>query len=94
MEVISSNTGLYFSQPKCCLEMLHQFGKLSCKPLITPLDLNAALKSNGIDNNDGFMSDIAKYQTLIHNLIYLKISIPDAFICCLNIKLVMHSPQK
>lgn len=77
IEVIDTDFGICLSQRKYCLELLHDFGLLGCKPLSTPLDPNAVINGNGINSKDELLENVTEFQKLIGKLIYLTITRPD-----------------
>ena len=43
IEVLKTKTGLCLNQRKYCLELLHEYGLLACRPVMTPLPENIVL---------------------------------------------------
>ncbi|GJX75550.1 ribonuclease H-like domain-containing protein [Tanacetum coccineum] len=77
IEVLKTETsGLCLSQRKYCLELLHDFGLLACKPMSTPLPENIILAQKE-SKDDKFLKNITSYQRLIGKLIYLTLTRPD-----------------
>lgn len=54
IEVIDTNNGVCLNQRIYCLELLHKFGMLSCKPVKTPLEANLVIYHDCVDSNDNF----------------------------------------
>jgi len=73
IEILQVDNGLCMSQRKYCLELLHEFGMLGCKPLSTPMEFGVNCKSNGIDSSDGKLINVTDFQQLVDKLIYLTI---------------------
>lgn len=67
IEVLNRENGIYLSQRKYCLELLHDFVLLGCKPVKTPLDMNTAISDIGIEDKDDILSNITEYLKLIGN---------------------------
>ncbi|GJT65992.1 ribonuclease H-like domain-containing protein [Tanacetum coccineum] len=68
--------GLCLSQRKYCLELLHDFGLLACKPVSTPFPENIIL-AHKESEDDKFLKNITSYQRLVGKLIYLTLTRPD-----------------
>ncbi|GJU74164.1 ribonuclease H-like domain-containing protein, partial [Tanacetum coccineum] len=77
--------GLCLSQRKYCLELLHNYGLLACKPVLTPLPENIIL-AHKESEDDKFLINITSYQRLVGKLIYLTLTRPDIsyFVHCLS----------
>lgn len=69
VEFIDKVDGFCLTHHKYCLELLHEFGKLGCKPVNTPLDMNVVISENGLDEKDSLLINITEYQNLIGKLI-------------------------
>nr|GEZ47391.1 putative reverse transcriptase, RNA-dependent DNA polymerase, Gag-polypeptide of LTR copia-type [Tanacetum cinerariifolium] len=93
IEVIKQGDDIYLSQRKYCLELLHDFGLLSCKPVSIPMEANTVLPFKPSHDNP-YLDNITGYQKLICKLIYLTHTRPDIsyFVHCLSQH--MHSPLK
>ncbi|GJZ38593.1 ribonuclease H-like domain-containing protein [Tanacetum coccineum] len=76
IEVLKTEIGLCLSQRKYCLELLHEFGLLACRPIMTPLPENIVL-GHKESNSDKFLTNITSYQKLVGKLIYLTHTRPD-----------------
>lgn len=94
IEIINIDKGICLTQRKYCLELLHQFGMLACKPVKTPLEPNTVIKEDGIDNNDMLLDNITEYQKLIGKLIYLTLTRPDISYAVQTLSQYMHKPRK
>ncbi|GKA86170.1 ribonuclease H-like domain-containing protein [Tanacetum coccineum] len=70
IEVLKTKNGLCLNQRKYCLELLHEFGLLACRPVVTPLPENIVLSHKETDD-DKFLRNITSYQKLVGKLIYL-----------------------
>ncbi|GJZ72885.1 cytokinin dehydrogenase 3-like protein [Tanacetum coccineum] len=70
IEVLKTKNGLCLNQRKYCLELLHEFGLLACRPVVTPLPENTVLSQKEIDD-DKFLRNITSYQKLLK---YLKLA--------------------
>ena len=77
IEIIKHDTGVCLCQRKYVLELLHEYGLISCKPALTPFDLTTVVSNDGIDDKDYVLKDFTGYQKLIGKLIYLTITRPD-----------------
>ncbi|GJX68357.1 ribonuclease H-like domain-containing protein, partial [Tanacetum coccineum] len=77
IEVLKAEKGgLYLSQRKYCLELLHDFGLLACKPVSTPLAENIIL-AHKESKDDKFLKNITSYQRHVGKLIYLTLTRSD-----------------
>ncbi|GJZ30303.1 putative RNA-directed DNA polymerase [Tanacetum coccineum] len=93
IEVLKTKTGLCLTQRKYCLELLHDFGLLGCKPVMTPLPENIVL-AHKESENDKFLVNFANYQRLVGKLIYLTLTRPDISYVVHCLSQHMHSPLK
>lgn len=94
MEVIDINEGVCLCQRKYCMELLHEFGMLGCKPVKTPLDCNVVVRKEGIDVNDSLVHNVVLFQKLVGKLIYLTITRPNISYVVQVLSQFMHSPRK
>ncbi|GJY58004.1 ribonuclease H-like domain-containing protein [Tanacetum coccineum] len=69
-------TGLCLNQRKYCFELLHEYGLLACRPVITPLPENIVLAHKETDS-DKFLINVTRYHKLVGKLIYLCTTRPD-----------------
>ncbi|GJR83506.1 putative RNA-directed DNA polymerase [Tanacetum coccineum] len=76
IEVLKTKNRLCLNQRKYCLELLHEFGLLACRPVVTPLPENIILSHKETDD-DNFLRNITSYQKLVGKLIYLCMTRPD-----------------
>jgi len=67
IEVAHSKKGIFISQQKYIIDLLHETSKTACKPASTPVDPNTKLGSEV----DGVAVNKEMYQRLIGRLIYL-----------------------
>ncbi|GKA75309.1 ribonuclease H-like domain-containing protein [Tanacetum coccineum] len=93
IEVIKTNNDLCLTQRNYCLELLKEYGLLSCKPVSTPMKPNSILPYIAT-KDDPLLDNITCYQKLLGKLIYLTHTRPDIayFVHCLA--QYMHSPLK
>ncbi|KAL7608142.1 hypothetical protein Lser_V15G12411 [Lactuca serriola] len=94
IEVIDINKGVCLCQRKYCMELLHEFGMLSCKLFKTPLDCNVVIRGEGFDSNDVLIQNVVIYQKLIGKLIYLTITRPNISYVVQVLSQFMHSLRK
>ena len=73
LEVDYIHEGLVLHQKKYCRELLTKFGMSNCKPVSTPMELNA--KVCALEGKD--LEDATMYRQLVGSLIYLTLSRPD-----------------
>ena len=91
IEVLKNENGVCLSQRKYCLELLHEYGLLACKPVETPLPENTTL--NHIESaDDKALSNIGNYQKLVGKLIYLTNTRPDISYPVHCLSQHMHAP--
>ncbi|GJZ28844.1 ribonuclease H-like domain-containing protein [Tanacetum coccineum] len=92
IEVLKSDKGgLCLSQRKYCLELLYDYGLLTCKHVSTPLPENIVLAHKEI-KGDKFLKNVTSYQRLVGKLIYLTHTRANIsyFVHCLS--QYMHAP--
>ena len=77
IEVVNIDGGVCLSQRKYCMELLHEFGMLGCKPVKTPLEANLVVNSEGDRFDDNVVDNITEFQKLVGKLIYLTITRHD-----------------
>ncbi|KAF7843936.1 putative mitochondrial protein [Senna tora] len=73
LEVDRSKEGLFLCQQKYARDLLQKFGMLDCKPIATPMEVNAKLCSTEGKN----LEDVTMYRQLVGSLIYLTLTRPD-----------------
>nr|GEW98981.1 hypothetical protein [Tanacetum cinerariifolium] len=93
IEVLKVSGGLCLSQMKYCLELLHDFGLLACRHVLTPLPENIIL-SHKETEKDKFLVKITSYQRLVGKLIYLTLTRPDISYAVHCLSQHMHAPLK
>ncbi|GJT70413.1 zf-CCHC domain-containing protein, partial [Tanacetum coccineum] len=72
IKVLRTKTGLCLNQRKYCLELLHEFGLLACRHVVTPLPENIVLAHKETDD-DKYLLNITIYQNLSHFNIGLRV---------------------
>lgn len=91
IEVLENDNGVCLSQRKYCLDLLHEYGLLACKPVDTPLPENTTL--NHIESaGDCALKNIGNYQKLVGKLIYLTHTRPDISYAVHCLSQYMHAP--
>jgi hypothetical protein len=87
IEIAHSHKGLFISQRKYVLDLLKETGKLGCKLVKTPIEINVKL-----NNEDGEASkDVSLFQRLIEKLIYLTVTRSDLSFVISQISPFMHA---
>nr|GEV49774.1 ribonuclease H-like domain-containing protein [Tanacetum cinerariifolium] len=89
IEVLKTKNGLCLNQRKYCLELLHEFGLLACRPVVTPLPENIVLCHKETAND---LQNVTAYQKLVGKLIYLCMTRPDISYAVNCLSQHMHSP--
>ncbi|GJR63746.1 ribonuclease H-like domain-containing protein [Tanacetum coccineum] len=74
-------------------ELLHEFGLLACRPVMTPLPENIVLSHKESDT-DKYLLNITNYQKLVGKLIYLTHTRPDISYSVHCLSQHMHAPLK
>ncbi|XP_019089054.1 PREDICTED: uncharacterized protein LOC109127914 [Camelina sativa] len=85
IEISRSPEGLFLSQRKYTLDLLHETGKIGAKPVSTPLEEGYQVKRKGEKPTPGApvpkshqpYEDVGRYRRLVGKLIYLTITRPD-----------------
>ncbi|GJR61685.1 ribonuclease H-like domain-containing protein [Tanacetum coccineum] len=91
IEVLDNKDGIYLSQRKYCLELLHEYGLLAAKHVDTPLLENTTL--NHVESDDDhLLSNVRNYQRLMGKLIYLTNTKPDISYVVHCLSQFMHAP--
>ena len=93
IEVLKTKDGLCLNQRKYCLELLHEYGLLACRPVITPLPENIVLKYKEYDD-DTLLKNITSYEKLVGKLIYLTMTRSDIAYAVHCLSQYMHAPLK
>lgn len=90
LEVERTRDGLFLCQQKYAQDLLERFGMLDCKPISTPIEVNARLRATeGKDLQDGTM-----YRQLVGSLIYLTLTRPDIAYAVGIVSRYMQEPKK
>uniref|UniRef100_A0A2N9IT58 Integrase catalytic domain-containing protein n=1 Tax=Fagus sylvatica TaxID=28930 RepID=A0A2N9IT58_FAGSY len=90
LEVDHVNDGLFLCQHKYAKEMLQKFGMLDCKPISTPVEVNAKFcAQEGKELEDSTM-----YRQLVGSLIYLTLKRPDISYAVGMASRYMQNPRK
>ncbi|GJU75319.1 ribonuclease H-like domain-containing protein [Tanacetum coccineum] len=76
IEFIKQGNDIYLSQRKYCLELLHEFSLLACKPVSIPMEANIVLPFK-LSHDNPYLDNITGYQKLVGKLIYLTHTRPD-----------------
>jgi Reverse transcriptase (RNA-dependent DNA polymerase) len=88
IKVVSSPNGIFLSQQKYVLELLHETWMLGCRPANTPIDPNHGLKMGVSDQVDR-----ERYQRLAGRLIYLAHTRPDISYAVSVVSRYMYDPR-
>ncbi|GJS61387.1 ribonuclease H-like domain-containing protein [Tanacetum coccineum] len=91
IEVVDNDLGLYMTQRKYCMELLHEYGLLAARPVDIPLPENTILSCDETEN-DKYLSDFTTYQIFVGNLIYLTNTRPNISYDVHCLSQHMHSP--
>ena len=73
LEIDYSRHGLFLCQQKYATDLLQKFGMLDCKPITTPIEVNAKLCAVEGKN----LEDSSMYRQIVGSLIYLTLTRPD-----------------
>nr|GEU73936.1 ribonuclease H-like domain-containing protein [Tanacetum cinerariifolium] len=66
IEIVKNDLGLYISQRKYCLELLHGYGLMTVRPVNIPLPENTVLSFDET-KDDKYLFDCTTYQKLVGN---------------------------
>ncbi|GJU37346.1 ribonuclease H-like domain-containing protein [Tanacetum coccineum] len=93
IKVLEFDNAICLSQRKYCIELLHEFGMLGCKPTSMHMEPNTVLNFK-VNDDDPALENIIGYQKLVGKLIYLTHTRPDIayFVHCLSQH--VHYPLK
>ncbi|GJW38349.1 ribonuclease H-like domain-containing protein [Tanacetum coccineum] len=91
IEVLKIKNGLFLNQRKYCIDLLHEYGLLACKPAAIPMPENGILPHKETEN-DKLLKNITSYQKIVGNLIYLCNTRPDIAYSVHCLSQHMHSP--
>lgn len=90
LEVDRTEKGLFLCQQKYARDFLQKYGMLNCKPISTPMEVNAKLCSaEGKDLEDSTM-----YRQLVGSLTYLTLTRPDIAFAVGVASRFMQKPKK
>ena len=90
IEVIRTADGIWLLQRKYVLDMLEKFGMTGCKPIDTPIEQNAKLRSDVGE----VLEDATLYRKVVGSLIYATLTRPNMCHEVRSIKLVYASTSK
>ncbi|XP_058004038.1 uncharacterized mitochondrial protein AtMg00810-like [Hevea brasiliensis] len=90
IEFSRSNQGIFMSQRKYALDVLHDAGLTGAKPEKFPMEQNCKLD---LDDNEK-LHDATKYRRLVGRLIYLTVTRPDIVYSVRVLSQFMHEPCK
>ena len=90
IEIARSEKGIFLSQRKYVLDLLHEAGMRNCKPLKLPLTPNLKLLSD----TGKYMKNPKQYRRLIGQLIYLTTTRPDLSYSVQLLSQFMHKPTE
>ncbi|KAG8491024.1 hypothetical protein CXB51_014147 [Gossypium anomalum] len=90
IEVAHSREGIFISQQKYIVDLLTETGKLGCKPVETPIEVNHRL-GNALEDA---AVDERSYQRLVGKLIYLSHTRPDIAYAVGVVSQFMHNPKE
>ncbi|GJX64295.1 ribonuclease H-like domain-containing protein [Tanacetum coccineum] len=76
IKVFECGNDICLNQSKYCIELLHEFGMLGCKPTSVPMEPNTMLNFK-VRDDDPALDNITGYQKLVGKLIYLTHTRPD-----------------
>ena len=88
IKIAQSNSGVVMFQRKYVLDILESTGKLDCKPVDTPLDLNVKL----VLGQGESLRDPGRYRRLVGRLNYLTITRSDIFFSVSVVSQFLQSP--
>ncbi|GKV15082.1 hypothetical protein SLEP1_g25883 [Rubroshorea leprosula] len=90
LEVDQTKESIFLCQQKHALDLLKKFGMLECKPISTPIEMNARLCSyKGKE-----LASATMYWQLIESLIYLTLSRPDISFAIRVVSRFAQNPKK
>ncbi|KAM1346354.1 hypothetical protein ACFX13_036411 [Malus domestica] len=88
IEVSRSSSGIFLSQRKYIIDLLHETGMSACQPVATPLEEGLKLS---VDPNQ-VPIDKGRYQRLVGRLMYLAHTRPDLAYALSVVSQYMHDP--
>ncbi|GKE74975.1 ribonuclease H-like domain-containing protein [Tanacetum coccineum] len=92
IEVLESNSNLYLTQRKYCLEVLAEFGMLGCRPCGTPIETKESTAKPKNVFVDSPLTGINNYHKLVGKLIYLTHTRPGISYVVHVLSQYMHAP--
>ncbi|KAM1012004.1 hypothetical protein ACFX2C_047285 [Malus domestica] len=90
IEVSRSSSGIFLSQRKYIIDLLHETGMSACQPVATPLEEGLKLS---VDPNQ-VPVDKRRYQRLVGRLMYLAHTRPDLAYALSVVSQYMHDPRE
>lgn len=90
LEVDRTEEGLFLCQQKYAKDLLQKFGMLECKPISTPMEVNAKICAH--EGKD--FQDVTMYRQLVGNLIYLTLTRPNISYAVRVASRYMQQPKK
>ena len=90
LEIDWTQEGIFLHQEKYSKDLLKKFGRLNCKPISTPMEVNTKLCAH--EGKD--LEDATMYRTLVGSLIYLTLTRPDISYAVGVISRYMQNPKK
>ena len=90
IEIAYSTQGIIMSQQKYVTDLLVKTGKIGCKPVSTPMNLNHKLG----EAKEEQVVDKRMYQSLVGRLVYLAHTQPDIVYSMSVISQFMHDPRE
>ena len=88
IEIPQSNSGVIMSQRKYVLDILEELGMLDCKPVDTPMDLNAKL----VTVQGEPLRNSRRYRRLVGRLNYMAITGPNISFLMSVVSQFLRSP--
>ena len=90
IEVIWTDDGIWLMQCKYVLDMLKKFGMTGCKPIATPIEQNAKLRSDSGEP----LENPTLYRQIVGSLIYATLTRPNMSHDVGVLSQFMHVPRK
>ncbi|GJT72124.1 ribonuclease H-like domain-containing protein [Tanacetum coccineum] len=91
IEVLESKNSLILTRRKYCLELLFEFGMLSCDPCRTSIKVNLSNVKKNVVVLDEPLVGVNSYQKRVGKLIYLTHTIPDISYAVYVLSQYMHA---
>nr|GFA31483.1 ribonuclease H-like domain-containing protein [Tanacetum cinerariifolium] len=89
ISVTHDSSGIFLSQKKYAIEVLHKAHMTNCNPSRTPVDNESKLGADG-----DLVSDLTLYRSLAGSLQYLTYTCPDISYAVQHVCLYIHDPRK